>query len=122
MLGIVFAPDWQSRAALDLSKVVGIIEAAERVKGGDVEAMLLPLCLQHAEARGAAAQQDLVEVSLRPVDQKAFVVSTWVLDVAWQWQNTYDGGVPDLLKQVSDQAEPFERKASGPVSRQPDMW
>ena len=62
--GVVFSPNWQPCAALHIGEVISVAEAAEQVEGGNGEAMLLPLRLQHPKAWGAVAQQDLVEVHL----------------------------------------------------------
>ena len=40
----------------------------------------------------------------------ALVVAAGLLDVVWQWQDAYDGVVPDQLQQVPDQAEPLAQE------------
>ena len=74
---VVVSPNGEPSAALDVGKILGLVEAAERVEGRDCKAMLLPF--QDPGAGIAAAHEDVREVGLIPVDHVVLVAAAGVL-------------------------------------------
>ena len=110
---IILPPCGESSTACEGTQVLAAVEAAEWVESCNGEAVLLPFGLEDIEAGGAAPQENVGEVRLRPVHHVLLITSAGALYIAWKRQHTDDGGAAYHLQEVPDEAEALPVRSPG---------